>query len=294
MEEIKAKTLLSPYHPNSSWFGHHYNLNIYKGCSHGCIYCDSRSDCYRIENFDEVKAKENALLILEKELKSKRKKGVIGSGAMSDPYNPLERVHQLTRRSLLLIDQYRFGVSLTTKSSLIERDLDILLKIRNHSPVLVLMTITTADDQLASRLEPKASKSSQRFKTLETFSQAGIPTGILMMPILPFINDTEENVLNIILKAKQHGVRYIYPAFGVTLRQNQRDYYYQQLDNFFPGVKQKYIRTFNQRYVCESLNARQLSKIFNQTCGDLNIITTMSQIIADYQNGYENEQLKLF
>jgi DNA repair photolyase len=294
MEEIKAKTLLSPYHPNSSWFGHHYNLNIYKGCSHGCIYCDSRSDCYRIENFDEVKAKENALLILEKELKSKRKKGVIGSGAMSDPYNPLERVHQLTRRSLLLIDQYRFGVSLTTKSSLIERDLDILLKIRNHSPVLVLMTITTADDQLASRLEPKASKSSQRFKTLETFSQAGIPTGILMMPILPFINDTEENVLNIILKARQHGVRYIYPAFGVTLRQNQRDYYYQQLDNFFPGVKQKYIRTFNQRYVCESLNARQLSKIFNQTCGDLNIITTMSQIIADYQNGYENEQLKLF
>jgi DNA repair photolyase len=294
MEEIKAKTLLSPYHPNSSWFGHHYNLNIYKGCSHGCIYCDSRSDCYRIENFDEVKAKENALLILEKELKSKRKKGVIGSGAMSDPYNPLERVHQLTRRSLLLIDQYRFGVSLTTKSSLIERDLDILLRIRNHSPVLVLMTITTADDQLASRLEPKASKSSQRFKTLETFSQAGIPTGILMMPILPFINDTEENVLNIILKARQHGVRYIYPAFGVTLRQNQRDYYYQQLDNFFPGVKQKYIRTFNQRYVCESLNARQLSKIFNQTCGDLNIITTMSQIIADYQNGFENEQLKLF
>lgn len=294
MEEIKAKTLLSPYHPNSSWFGHHYNLNIYKGCSHGCIYCDSRSDCYRIENFDEVKAKENALLILEKELKSKRKKGVIGSGAMSDPYNPLERVHHLTRGSLLLIDQYRFGVSLTTKSSLIERDLDILLKIRNHSPVLVLMTITTADDQLASRLEPKASKTSQRFKTLETFSQAGIPTGILMMPILPFINDTEENVLNIVLKANQHGVRYIYPAFGVTLRQNQRDYYYQQLDKIFPGVKQKYVQTFNQRYVCESPNARQLSKIFNQTCSELNIITTMSQIIADYQAGFENEQLKLF
>lgn len=294
MEEIKAKTLLSPYHPNSSWFGHHYNLNIYKGCSHGCIYCDSRSDCYRIENFDEVKAKENALLILEKELKSKRKKGVIGSGAMSDPYNPLERVHQLTRRSLLLIEQYRFGVSLTTKSSLIERDLDILIKIRNHSPVLVLMTITTADDQLASRLEPLASKTSQRFETLERFAQAGIPTGILMMPILPFINDTEENVLNIILKAKQHGVRYIYPAFGVTLRQNQRDYYYQQLDKIFPGVKQKYVQTFNQRYVCESLNARQLSKIFNQTCSELNIITTMSQIIADYQAGFENEQLKLF
>jgi DNA repair photolyase len=157
----QSETLLSTYHQNSQWFGHHYNLNIYKGCSHGCIYCDSRSDCYRIENFDEVKAKENALLILEKELKTKRKKGVIGSGAMSDPYNPQERIHQLTRQSLKLIDQYRFGVSLTTKSSLIERDLDVVVQIQKHSPVLVLMTITTFDDTLASLLEPGVSKNFQ-------------------------------------------------------------------------------------------------------------------------------------
>jgi DNA repair photolyase len=294
MEEIKAKTLLSSYHPNSTWFGHHYNLNIYKGCSHGCIYCDSRSDCYRIEDFDVVRSKENALMILEKELKSKRKKGVIGSGAMSDPYNPQEKIHQLTRQSLLLIDRYRFGVSLTTKSRLIERDLDILIQIKKHSAVLVLMTITTADDDLAAIIEPGASKTSQRFETLRKFANAGIPTGILMMPILPFINDTDSNILQIVKQAKQCGVRYIYPAFGVTLRQNQRDYYYEQLDRHFPGLKQKYIQTFGERYICDSLDARRLSHLFQQECDNLKIITKMSDIIADYQSGVGDEQLKLF
>jgi DNA repair photolyase len=294
MEEIKAKTLLSSYHPNSTWFGHHYNLNIYKGCSHGCIYCDSRSDCYRIEDFDVVRSKENALVILEKELKIKRKKGVIGSGAMSDPYNPQEKIHQLTRQSLQLIDRYRFGVSLTTKSRLIERDLDILIQIKKHSAVLVLMTITTADDDLAAIIEPGASKTSQRFETLRKFANAGIPTGILMMPILPFINDTDSNILQIVKQAKQCGVRYIYPAFGVTLRQNQRDYYYEQLDRHFPGLKQKYIQTFGERYICDSLDARRLSHLFQQECDNLKIITKMSDIIADYQSGVGDEQLKLF
>jgi DNA repair photolyase len=294
MEEIKAKTLLSSYHPNSTWFGHHYNLNIYKGCSHGCIYCDSRSDCYRIEDFDVVRSKENALMILEKELKIKRKKGVIGSGAMSDPYNPQEKIHQLTRQSLQLIDRYRFGVSLTTKSRLIERDLDILIQIKKHSAVLVLMTITTADDDLAAIIEPGASKTSQRFETLRKFANAGIPTGILMMPILPFINDTDSNILQIVKQAKQCGVRYIYPAFGVTLRQNQRDYYYEQLDRHFPGLKQKYIQTFGERYICDSLDARRLSHLFQQECDNLKIITKMSDIIADYQSGVGDEQLKLF
>ncbi len=294
MEEIKVKTCLSSYRANSSWFGHHYNLNIYKGCSHGCIYCDSRSDCYRIENFDVVKGKENALLILEKELKSRRKKGIIGSGAMSDPYNPQEKIYQLTRQSLQLIDRYRFGISLTTKSSLIERDLDLLVQIKKHSAVLVLMTITTAQDELASIIEPGASKTSQRFETLRKFSNAGIPTGILMMPILPFINDNEANITNIVHQAKQCGVRYIYPAFGVTLRQNQRDYYYQQLDRHFPGLKQKYIQTFGERYICDSPKAHRLSQLFQRECDHLKILTKMSDIIADYQSGYGDEQLKLF
>ncbi len=294
MEEIKAKTLLSTYQQNSQWFGHHYNLNIYKGCSHGCIYCDSRSDCYRIESFDEVKAKENALLILEKELKSKRKKGVIGSGAMSDPYNPQERIHQLTRQSLKLIDQYRFGVSLTTKSSLIVRDLDLVVQIKKHSPVLVLMTITTFDDTLASLLEPGASKTSERFDTLRKYSQAGIPTGILLMPVLPLINDTEDNIRSIIQRGAKCGVRYIYPAFGVTMRQNQRDYFYRQLDLYFPGLKHKYIQMFADRYICDSPKAQSLSQLFKKESDQLNIISQMSQIITDYQSGFGEEQLKLF
>jgi DNA repair photolyase len=241
-----------------------------------------------------VRSKENALMILEKELKIKRKKGVIGSGAMSDPYNPQEKIHQLTRQSLQLIDRYRFGVSLTTKSRLIERDLDILIQIKKHSAVLVLMTITTADDDLAAIIEPGASKTSQRFETLRKFANAGIPTGILMMPILPFINDTDSNILQIVKQAKQCGVRYIYPAFGVTLRQNQRDYYYEQLDRHFPGLKQKYIQTFGERYICDSLDARRLSHLFQQECDNLKIITKMSDIIADYQSGVGDEQLKLF
>lgn len=294
MEEIKAKTLLSAYRSDSDWFGHHYNLNIYKGCSHGCIYCDSRSDCYRIENFDVVRAKENALTILEKELKSKRKKGVIGSGAMSDPYNPQEAFAQLTRGSLELIDKYRFGVSLTTKSSLIERDIDLLVRIHQHSPVLGLMTVTTADDALAALIEPFSSKPSQRFETLRKLSAANIPTGILMMPILPWINDTPENIRAIISQAKSCGVRYIYPTFGVTLRQNQRDYYYEQLDRHFPGLKEKYIRAYGDKYVCESPRAYGLSALFNQECRRLGIMTGMSDIIRDYQSGFGEQQLKLF
>ncbi len=294
MELIKAKTLLSAYRSNSDWFGHHYNLNIYKGCSHGCIYCDSRSDCYRIENFDEVRAKDQALLTLEKELKSKRKKGVIGSGAMSDPYNPQEAFALLTRGSLLLIDKYEYGISLTTKSTLIERDLDVLTRIRKHSPVLVLMTITTADDGLATIIEPHSSSTSQRFETLRKISAAQIPTGILLMPILPWINDTSENIRDIIVKANACGVKYIYPAFGVTLRQNQREYYFEQLDRHFPGLRDKYVRAYGERYVCESPRAGVLSELFEKECRRLGILTKMSSIIQDYQSGFKDEQLKLF
>lgn len=152
MEFIPAKTIISGYHANSTWFGNNFNMNIYKGCSHGCIYCDSRSECYQVENFDEVRAKENALALIEHELKSKRKRGIIGTGAMSDPYNPLEKEFMLTRGALELINRYGFGVSIATKSDLIIRDIDILKAISAHSPVVVKMTITTADDILCKKL----------------------------------------------------------------------------------------------------------------------------------------------
>jgi len=192
MEYIKAKKLISQYAYDNSWFDINYNMNIYKGCCHGCIYCDSRSECYQIEDFDRVRAKENAIESIGKELKGKRRKGVIGTGAMSDPYNPLEKKFQLTRGALEEVNKYNFGISIATKSPLITRDIDILKKISSHSPVLIKMTITTFDDDLCKRIEPNVPCSSERFKAIKQLSDNGIYTGILLMPILPFINDTEE------------------------------------------------------------------------------------------------------
>jgi len=154
MDFIEAKTIISGYSEGHNWFGNNYTMNIYKGCSHGCIYCDSRSECYRVENFDKVRAKENALTLIERELKSKRRTGIIGTGAMSDPYNPFEKEYKLTRGALELIDSNHFGVSIATKSDLITRDIDVLKKIRQHSPVLIKLTITTCDDELCRKIEP--------------------------------------------------------------------------------------------------------------------------------------------
>ena len=197
-------------------------MNIYKGCCHGCIYCDSRSDCYGIEDFDRVRIKENSINLIEKDLKSKRKKGIVATGAMSDPYNPFEEKFLLTRKALELIDKYNYGAAIATKSDLIIRDIDVLKRIKEHSPVLCKITITTADDELSKKIEPNVCLSSERFKAIKKLSDEGIYTGILLMPILPFINDTEENIISIVRKAKENGAKFVYPAFGVTLRSNQR------------------------------------------------------------------------
>ena len=248
MDFIPAKSIISGYAENNMWFGCNYNMNIYKGCCHGCIYCDSRSECYGVENFDEVRAKENALSIIERELKSKRKTGVVGTGAMSDPYNPFEREYRLTRGALELINKYNYGVSIVTKSDLILRDIDILCEISKHSPVLPLITITTANDELCKKIEPRAPLSSMRFEAIKKLSSAGISPGILLMPILPFIEDTDENISNIIDLAHENGAKYIYPGFGVTLRQNQRDWFFNKLDDSFPAIKEKYIKSYGNAY----------------------------------------------
>ncbi|MGE5632045.1 MAG: SPL family radical SAM protein [Caulobacteraceae bacterium] len=234
MNFIPAKTIISGYSEGSSWFGINYNMNIYKGCCHGCIYCDSRSECYRVENFDEVRAKDNALEIIARELKSKRRTGVVGTGAMSDPYNPFEKEYRLTRGALQLINNYGFGVSIATKSDLITRDLDVLKEIQAHSPVLVKITITTSDDYLCKKLEPSVAVSSRRFEVINELSEHGIFAGILLMPVLPFLEDNEENIRGIIRFAHESGAKFIFPAFGVTLRQNQRAWYYKKLDEKFP------------------------------------------------------------
>ena len=292
METIPAKTIISNYCPDSNWFGNNYNMNIYKGCCHGCIYCDSRSECYHVENFDTVRAKENALQIIRDELRRKVKKGVIGTGAMSDPYNPFEREMLLTRHALELINAY--GVSLITKSSMAVRDIDILKEIKEHSPVLVKITITAADDELCRKIEPNVSLSSERFSAIKQFTDNGIFAGVLMMPILPFIEDNEENILGIIHKAHESGARFIYPAFGVTLRQNQRDYFYDRLDELFPELKEKYINQFGNYYECRSPNAKKLWGIFTKECDKLGIIYKMQDIIRAYKLGYQSEQLSFF
>jgi DNA repair photolyase len=294
MKFIPAKTIISGYSSNNSWFGNNYNMNIYKGCCHGCIYCDSRSECYHVENFDEVRAKENALVIIERELKSKRKTGVIGTGAMSDPYNPLEKEFELTRGALELINRYRFGISIDTKSDLISRDIDILKAISLHSPVLIKMTITTADDFLCKKIEPNVAKSSKRFETIKELSDQGVFTGILLMPVLPFLEDNEENVSNIIKLAHESGARFIYPAFGVTLRQNQREWYYRKLDEHFPAIKKKYIEQYGNSYECRSPKSKELWRLFQGECDRRGIFYKMDDIIRGYKHGYQDAQLSLF
>jgi len=294
MEFIAAKTIISGYTENNSWFGSNYNMNIYKGCCHGCIYCDSRSDCYRVDNFDRVRAKENALALIERELKSKRKKGVVATGAMSDPYNPFEKEYMLTRGALELINRFGFGAAIATKGDLILRDIDLLKEISKYSPVLVKITVTAADDILCRKIEPNVSVSSDRFKIIKSLSQEGIFAGVLLMPVLPFIEDTEDNISGIIEQAYRNGAKFIYPAFGVTLRQNQREWYYNKLDELFPSVKEKYIQNYGSSYECRSLNAKELWSLFKYKCDEYGILYKMNDIIRGYTEAYTNTQLSMF
>lgn len=294
MNFIPAKTIISSYVANNTWFGLNYNMNIYKGCCHGCIYCDSRSECYHVENFDEVRAKENTLAIIERDLKSKRKTGVVGTGAMSDPYNTFEKEYQLTRGALSLINNYRFGVSIATKSDLITRDIDVLKEIQVHSPVLIKISITTCDDDLCKKIEPKVAISSKRFAAVKELSGQGIFTGILLMPVLPFLEDNEENISGIIRFAHESGAKFIYPGFGVTLRQNQRAWYYKKLDEKFPYIKQKYVQQFGNVYECHSPKAEALRQLFQKECDSYGMLYKMEDIIKGYRQGYGGTQLSLF
>lgn len=293
MEYIKAKTILQKC-KDTSWFGNDYNMNLYRGCCHGCIYCDSRSDCYQIEDFDKVRAKDNALMILRDELRRKVKSGVIGTGSMSDPYNPFERDERLTEKSLMIIDAYCFGITVITKSPLITRDIPLYKQIAEHSPVLCKMTITTADDKLSRLVEPHVAVSSERFDALARMSDAGVFTGITLMPVLPFIEDTEDNIRTIVRRAHECGVRCIYPAFGMTLRSGNREYFYQKLDESFPGLKDQYIRRYGNRYECPSPNAKKLWQVFTEECVRYGILYEMKAIINAYKAGYEDGQLSFF
>ena len=272
IQEIQAKTLLNRLNQPDPIFGLTYTMNLYRGCQHQCIYCDSRSLCYQIENFADVLVKVNAPEVLRKELASKRKKGTIGTGSMNDPYMPLEKEWNLTRQALEIMMQFRFPVHVMTKSDLVLRDIDLLMSLgRVYSAVS--FTITTVDDELGKKLEPGAPKVSARLGAMKAFAGTGVLTGVSMMPILPFIEDNEQNIHAIVDQAADHGAQYIIPWIGMSLRDRQRAYYYDKLDKLFPGLKQKYIRRYGSQYQVQANNARKLGEFFQERCAQRDIAT---------------------
>ncbi len=286
---IQAKRLLGHVKQPDDWFGLKYNMNLYRGCQHQCIYCDTRSECYQIEDFEnEILYKENAIELLRKELATKRVKGVIGLGSMNDPYQPIETELHLTHKALEVIAEFGFPLHIITKSSLILNDLEIIKKI-NRVFATISFTITTTDDALAKIIEPGASLPSQRYDAMKILSDNEIQVGISLMPILPFIEDNEENIKAILEKAHEAGVKYIIPAFGMTMRDRQRNYYYQRLDEYFPGLKQKYISKFGGNYSCGPNNYYKLKDTFEKLCKKFAI----SPRIIPYKISKE-EQLSLF
>ena len=295
MEYIPAKHLLHRSR-STEWFGTDHTMNIYRGCCHGCLYCDSRSGCYQIGEFDRVRAKADALRILRDDLARKVRPAFIGMGSMSDPYNPFERELELTRHALELIDAYDCGVAAATKSDLIARDADILASIQRHSPVICKLTVTTADDALAAKLEPHAPPPSRRLAALEALSGAGLFAGVLLMPVLPFLEDGDGSVLAVVEGAARAGARFIYPAFGVTMRPGQREYFLDGLERAFPGrgLKERYLRQYGDRYQCASPRARALWKVFSQACRERGILYDMKSIVRAATLGYGDRQPTFF
>jgi DNA repair photolyase len=289
IKEIQAKTLLARTKGPDDWFGLYYNMNLYRGCQHQCIYCDSRSECYQIEDFNhDVLVKANAIELLRRELPGKRVVGTIGSGSMNDPYMPLEADILLTRRALEVIAGFCFPVHIITKSDLVLRDIDLLEEIGRKTYAAVTFTITTADDQLSRRLEPGAPLSSRRLAALRALHQRGILAGITLMPVLPFIEDTEENISAIVRMGHAAGARYILPAYGMTLRDRQRTYYYEKLEALFPGLRPRYEKAFGRSYSAPARNSRQLQLVFAKLCEDLGIKTKMP-VFAPRKRVHENK-----
>lgn len=265
--------------------GGHCGMNIYRGCTHGCIYCDSRSSCYRFtHSFEDIEVKQNAPELLERALRSKRKKCMIGTGAMSDPYMHCEEELGLTRKCLEIILKYGFGIAIQTKSDRILRDIDLLDEINRSAKCVVQMTLTTYDDDLCRILEPNVCNTKRRIEVLEEMKKRGIPTVVWLTPILPFINDTEENISAILNECVRTGVKAVMDfGMGLTLRDGDREYYYAALDRHFPGMKERYIRRYGNAYELPSPNAEQLTGLLKRICGDNGIKSGPDECFAYMQ-----------
>lgn len=288
MHEVNVKGILSAKN----------GMNIYRGCLHGCIYCDSRSLCYQMNHkFEDIEVKANAVELLENALRRKRNKCMIGTGAMSDPYMPIEEKLGNMRKCLEVIERYGFGVTMITKSTKVLRDLDLLKKINEKSKCIVQMTLTTYDEDLCRIVEPNVETTYERFRALEILRDNGIPTVVWLCPILPFINDTEENIRGILdycVRAKVKGI--INFDMGVTLRDGNREYFYKKLDEHFPGLKEKYIRMYGNSYQLSSPNSRQLNMIYKSECiknGIMCDVNECFEYLNKYEDKYGGEQISL-
>lgn len=286
MHEVNVKGILSAKN----------GMNIYRGCLHGCIYCDSRSLCYQMNHkFEDVEVKANAVGLLENTLRRKRNKCMIGTGAMSDPYMPIEEKLGNMRKCLEVIERYGFGVTMITKSTKVLRDLDLLKKINEKSKCVVQMTLTTYDEDLCRIVEPNVETTYERFRALEILRDNGIPTVVWLCPILPFINDTEENIRGILdycVRAKVKGI--INFDMGVTLRDGNREYFYKKLDEHFLGLKEKYIRMYGNSYQLSSPNSRQLNMIYKSECiknGIMCDVNECFEYLNKYEDKYSGEQI---
>ena len=289
MHFFETKSILSPKN----------GMNLYRGCQHGCIYCDSRSRCYHMDHrFEDVAVKGNGVELLELALKRKRRPCMIGTGSMSDPYTPVERELGLTRRALEIIERYGCGISILTKSDLILRDLDILKRIHRRSKAVVQMTLTTMDEKLCKLIEPGVCTTARRIQVLKEFQRAGIPTVVWLCPILPWLNDTRENIRGIVESCADAGVKGIICfGMGVTLREGSREHYYTQLDRKFPGLKERYHKTYGYQYEIPSPHNRELMRLFHQNCGRHGIMHDNNQIfryLHEFEEKGNGVQMSLF
>ena len=287
MHFVNAKGILSAQN----------GMNVYRGCSHGCVYCDSRSRCYHFTHeFEDIEVKQNAPELLEKALKSKRKKCMIGTGAMSDPYMHIEEKLGLTRRCLEIIDQYGFGAAVQTKSDRILRDIDLLTEINLRAKSVCQMTLTTFDEALCGILEPNVCSTRRRYETLKAFQRRGVPTVVWITPLLPFINDTEENLRGILDYCADAGVKGIISfGMGLTLREGDREYFYAALDRHFPGLKAKYAKTYGNAYELPSPRAGELMRILREECERWGIESDSERVfsyLSEFPDKYE--QVSMF
>ncbi|MBR0272342.1 MAG: radical SAM protein [Methanobrevibacter sp.] len=289
MHYSKVKSILSPKN----------GMNLYRGCTHGCIYCDSRSSIYNINHkFEDIEVKENGLELLRKALKNKKEKVMVGTGSMADPYMPIEKRLKYTRSALELIYRYGHGFTCITKSDLILRDLDLIKKVNEKSKAVVQMTLTTADEDLCKILEPHVCTTKRRVEVLKKLNEENIPTVVWLCPVLPFINDTEENINKILdYCIDTHVKGIICFEMGMTLRDGDRQYFYKKLDEHFPGLKKKYITHFKNNYHIPSPYNSKLMEIFNERTSKAGIMNKSDEIfdyLHEFPNRENTKQSKLF